>query len=107
MKSRSFRRHGQHLLILPDRFIEQPLALVRFAGSLMQPHGVRRDAREPDHLQIRVVPEQSSGVVEHFRIVWIAPAQLESDGHGAAVASEIRVGPLQVKADHATEGSVG
>ena len=42
-----------------DSLVEQALALVRFARGLVQPDRVRRDAREPDRLQVGVVPEQS------------------------------------------------
>ena len=107
MNAWPFRRQRQHLLILPDRLVEEPLTLIGLAGSLMEPHRVGGDLREFDHLEIGVVPEQTSAVVEHLRIVWVAPAHLERDRYRVAVASERCVGPLQVQANHPAQGGIG
>ena len=107
MDPRPLRCEREHLPVLADGFVELALALVGFAGRLMQPDRIGRDAREPDGLQVRVVPEESPGVVQHFGIVRIKSAELERHGDGIPVAIEIGVRALQVKTCHPAERRVG
>ena len=67
---------------------------------------VRRHPREPRRLQVGVVPEQSTRVIQHLGVVGIRAAHLERDRDGVAVAIEVGVGPLQMQSDQPTEGAV-
>ena len=85
---------------------EQTLALVRLASGLVQPRRVGRHPCQLRRLEVGVVPEQSTRVVQHLGVVGIRAAQLERDGDGVAVAIEVGIGPLQVQSDQPPQGTV-
>ena len=72
----------------------------------MQPGRVGRHPRELRRLEVGVVPEQATGVVQHLGVVGIRAAQLERDRDGVAVAIEVGIGPLQMQSDQPPQGAV-
>ena len=69
----------------------------------MQPHGVGRNSREPDGLQVGEVREQPSRVIEHFGVIRVEARQAQRDVNGIGISSESRVGTLQVESSHAPQ----
>ena len=107
MDPRPLRCQRDHLPVVADCFVQLPLAFVGLARRLVQPDRIRGDARELDGLKVRVVPEQSPGVVQHFGIVGVEPAQLERHRDGLPVAIEIRVRTLEMETGHSPQRWIG
>ena len=99
MQTRAVRSGGEDFSVLADGRIPESLTLVRFTRGLMHPYRIRRDTLQLHRLQIGVVREQPTGVVQHLRIIGIPAGQFQGDAHGVRVAPEAHVRALQVKAD--------
>src|SRR6185295_19314837 len=67
----------EHLAILTDGRVVRSLAFVGLRLSLMPPHGCGSYLCHLLHVEEGGAAEDSRGVVEHLRIVWIEPIQLQ------------------------------
>src|SRR5256885_5851941 len=83
------------------------LALESFGSGLMSPNRPRCHLSQRLHRHKRKIPEQSPGVVENFRILWIEMIQFDRHFHGFVVSLYARIGPLQLKSTHSLHLGIG